>query len=161
MIDPNGCGNSGTTNPACTTETDECALIYVFDDNQEMGECCPCFLTPDELLSISVRDDLVSNWALRTPDNGSGTIVVIGSASCSPTFPAFTEGATNLVGSITHAQSIGGTQSLTEELLFDQGEGDKINNAYLAAECGSLVGNSSGSGEFFCEAGFNFLDSNL
>ncbi len=152
LIDPNGCGNGFVSNDNCANEALQCALIYVFDDDQEMGECCPCLLTGNGLLTISVRNNLVDNWALATQDNSRGTIIVIGSLGCDPTQPAFTEGASNLVGSITHDQSIDGRLKLTEIPLFDQGGGETVNNTYLGAECASLLGNGSGSGSCFCES---------
>ena len=59
---------------------------------------------------------------------------MIGSLGCDPTQPAFTEGASNLVGSITHDQSIDGRLKLTEIPLFDQGGGETVNNTYLGAQ---------------------------
>jgi len=153
LIEPNGCGNGGVGNANCESETDQCALIYVFDDDQEMGECGVALVSPNELLTLSVRNDLVTNWALATQDNSRGTIVVIGSLSCDPTQPPFGEVSTNFVGSITHDQLIDGTPKLTEVPLFDQDGGETINNTYLAEECAALLGNGSGSGLFVCEFG--------
>jgi hypothetical protein len=33
-----------------------CAMIYVFDDDEEPGECCGCPLSPNKLLSLSVEN---------------------------------------------------------------------------------------------------------
>jgi len=173
LIDPNGCGNgSGITNGSCTTEVDQCAMIYVFDDDQEMGECCGCPITPNELQNYSVQTQLADNFQQASPDNGSGVVIVVGSAinaptgcnpanetcnqlapgsgvpGCDPTVPAITEGDTNLYGSITHNQIIGGTAGLTEMAMFDQGAGDPVDNAYLVSECGAIAGNASGRAGF-------------
>ncbi len=189
LIDPNGCGNGGVGNAACRSETDLCAMFYVFDDDQEMGECCGCPITPNGLNTYSVREELVSNWALATQDNSLGTIVVVGSGindpgissipgatasnltesievsngcgnvynpscngGCDPTKPAITTGATNLDGSITHDQLVAGMNNLTATPLFDQGAGEPTNNAYLVAQCASLVSsNSLQAGFCYCE----------
>lgn len=37
------------------------ASFYVFDDSQELTECCSCVTTPDGLLSESVNAELLSN----------------------------------------------------------------------------------------------------
>jgi hypothetical protein len=37
------------------------ASIYVFDDSQELTECCSCDITADGLLSESVRNQLTAN----------------------------------------------------------------------------------------------------
>jgi hypothetical protein len=38
-----------------------CAMIYVFDNDQQMSECCGCVTTPDGLRTLSVGTDLTSN----------------------------------------------------------------------------------------------------
>ncbi len=60
LIDPNGSANpalGGSDQPVC-------AMIYVFDDDQEMGECCGCPLTSAQLATFSVDKNLTSNWGL-------------------------------------------------------------------------------------------------
>jgi len=168
LVEPNGCGNGGVGNGNCGFETDQCVMIYVFDDDQEMGECCGCRITPNELETFSVRNQLVGNWALATQDNSQGSIIVVGSSvnaaggcnpnnrtcnsGCDPTLTAVTSGASNLQGSITHDQLIAGATHLTETGLFDQGEGESTNNAFLATQCASLNGNSSHHAGFcYCE----------
>ena len=37
------------------------ASFYVFDDSQELTECCSCVITPDGLLSESVNKNLTAN----------------------------------------------------------------------------------------------------
>src|ERR1017187_8145440 len=37
------------------------ANIYVFDDSEELTECCSCLVTPDGLLSESVNKNLTAN----------------------------------------------------------------------------------------------------
>jgi len=37
------------------------ASIYVFDDSEELTECCSCVITPDGLLSESVNKNLTAN----------------------------------------------------------------------------------------------------
>jgi len=163
LIDPNGCGNGGVSNQQCGSETDLCAFFYVFDDDQEMGECCGCRITPNGLATISVRNRLVNNWGLTTQDNSTGTIAIVSSSinspggvcnpfnpacngGCDPTLGAQTTGATNLDGSITHDLVITGSPTvsgLTEIPLFDQGAGETVNNAYLPQECASIVASNS------------------
>jgi uncharacterized protein YjdB len=48
------------SNPGMTGG-DLCAMVYVFDQNQEMNECCGCVLTPNGLRTLSVNTDLTSN----------------------------------------------------------------------------------------------------
>jgi hypothetical protein len=174
LDDPNGCGDGGiNASSNCSAETDQCAMIYVFDDDQEMAECCGCPITPNELQTYSVESNLTANWGLPVDDNGSGIIVVVGSSfnvtacnvrntscgsdgspglspGCDPTAAPVTAGDTALDGSITHNQKIGTTSGLTEIPLFNNGAGDATNNAYLVSECSSLIANSSTKGSCTC-----------
>ena len=53
---------AGNANRAFGVVTDQCAMIYVFDNSEEMGECCGCPITPAQRLSFSVEHNLLSNW---------------------------------------------------------------------------------------------------
>jgi hypothetical protein len=70
---------AGNANPVFGEVTDTCAMIYVFDDEQEMGECCGCPLSPADLATFSVRHNLTGNWIFGGgPDgNGVGAIAVV------------------------------------------------------------------------------------
>jgi hypothetical protein len=57
------------------------ADIFVFDDSEELTQCCSCLVTPDGLLSESVKLNLTAN-PLRSIVNTRGVIKVI-----SNTFP--------------------------------------------------------------------------
>ena len=45
---------------------DLCANIYVFTSDQEMVECCSCFLSPNALRTLSLDTDLTSNPLANT-----------------------------------------------------------------------------------------------
>ncbi|MGA7795342.1 MAG: hypothetical protein WCA19_20060 [Candidatus Acidiferrales bacterium] len=78
------------------TEGNLYASIYVFNDSQELTQCCSCPITPDGLLSESVLKNLTAN-AIRTEIDTRGVIKVISSstfsAPFSPPFPANPETA--------------------------------------------------------------------
>jgi len=59
---------------------DLCANIYVFNDQQEMQECCSCPLTANSLRTISVISDLTSKPANPTESLSAGVIKIVGSA---------------------------------------------------------------------------------
>lgn len=48
------------TNPGLSG-TDLCAMIYVFDQKQQLVECCGCPVSLDGLLVLSLRNDLMAN----------------------------------------------------------------------------------------------------
>jgi len=132
LINPNGAANGNLAGAKTDTV---CAMIYVFDDDEEMGECCGCPLSSARLATFSVEHNLTSNWGLSGgPENGdhaNGTIAIIaaapnttpvtpgggaeaanclGSACCDPTntpgYPVAVAGNDNLLGSITHNQEV-------------------------------------------------------
>ncbi len=162
LVNPNGSSNpflaGGIEHPVC-------AMIYVFDDDEEMGECCGCLLSSNKLATFSVKENLTSNWGLQGgPEggaHGNGSIAIVaagpngpgGTISCDPTnvpgYPVVPEN--NLLGSITHnsvvAPDAGG---LTEVGLFDNGGGDPTNLTYLQTQCGALIGNGSHGGVCTC-----------
>jgi hypothetical protein len=60
------------------------ASIYVFDDSQEMQECCSCAVSADGLLSESVNNELLAN-PITGKVNHVGVIKVISSKTNNPT----------------------------------------------------------------------------
>jgi len=76
LINPNGSANSNLGPSAINT----CAMIYVFDDDQEMGACCGCPLTPAGIETFSVENDFTSNWGISGAEgngNSSGSIAIV------------------------------------------------------------------------------------
>jgi len=74
---------TGSANPALGgNDQPICAMIYVFDDDEEMGECCGCPLTPAQLETFSVEKNLTSNWGLGEAParHGKGAIAVVAGA---------------------------------------------------------------------------------
>jgi hypothetical protein len=175
LINPNGSANSNLgTKPQIV-----CAMIYVFDDDQEMGECCGCPLSSAGFTSISVEKNLTSNWGLGGgPEGGNhsnGAIAIVaatpnttplspgggGAAAnggCDPTQnPGYdVTMANNVFGSIIHNQIVAGNPNidevvgLTETKLFDNCNGNFANEVYLQTQCGALVGNGTGGGICTC-----------
>ena len=90
------------------------AAFYVFDDSQELTECCACQITPDGLLSESVKTQLTA-----APLTGKvptrGVIKVISSSSFDPTNVIPTAG---LRGWATHIQVVKGTTYAITETAF-------------------------------------------
>jgi len=149
-----------------------CAMIYVFDDDQELGECCGCPLSPNKLLAMTVVNDLTANWALAVSDTLAGTLVVVPAASnatscangachkllnshgatyCDPTL-SYTETPT-LTAWITHDEEIetddGEVNSLSAE-EFSPVATDTAEQAYLISTCAGIISNGSGSGSCDC-----------
>ena len=83
------------------------ASIYVFDDSEELTECCSCLVTPDGLLSESVRTQLTANPLTGTIPT-RGVIKVISSSTESDVFTNFAPNVPTpgLRGWATHIQSV-------------------------------------------------------
>src|SRR5580704_132796 len=60
------------------------ASFYVFDDSQELQECCSCVISADGLLSESVNNELLAN-PLTGKVNHAGAIQVVSSSTPGPT----------------------------------------------------------------------------
>jgi hypothetical protein len=94
------------------------ASFYVFDDSQELQECCQCAITPDGLLSESVNNQLLAN-PLTGKINTRGVIKVVAS-SVGPNGGTSNTTAAGLHGTATHTQKFGAaTYSTTETPLAD------------------------------------------
>jgi hypothetical protein len=96
-----------------------CAAFYVFDDSQEMQECCSCPVTADGLIAESVNRYLLSN-SLTSFVNVKGVIKVVStnapSGSCDPTKGSPTAG---IRGWATHIQRATSGYAITETELHD------------------------------------------
>jgi hypothetical protein len=59
-------GTLGDTSPT----GDLCAAIYVFDNREQMQECCSCKITPNGYLALGVNPNLTSNNPGKTLQRG-------------------------------------------------------------------------------------------
>jgi hypothetical protein len=53
--------NAGTQNTVGGALTNICANVYTFSPDEQLISCCSCVVTPNALVSLSVRNDLISN----------------------------------------------------------------------------------------------------
>ena len=143
-------GAAGT--PLTTPVGDVCANIYVFDANQEMAACCSCRITPNGLLTLSVRAQLTFNPVTSVvPVNGDIKIVSTaanGTATCTPlTFNGGLLDST--VGFGTHLQVTAGATFVTETNLpaatLSSGE-----QSFLTQACQFARYLGSGKGTCIC-----------
>jgi hypothetical protein len=138
-------GSTGGTSPG----GDLWALIYVFDADQQLVECCGCRLTPDGLRTLDVNHDLTSN-----PNNGlfslsgTGVIKVASSSNRDPgTSPIVFKGT--ILGWGTHENYKGYvTETNSQKVWVSQAEADR-----LALVCSIIESNSSGAGRCYCGSG--------
>jgi hypothetical protein len=129
-----------------------CAMIYVFDADQQLTECCGCVQTHNNLSTYSVRAQLTSN-PLTGVISRNGVIKVISAAvnnsPCDPT--ANVRPTANLRAWVTHIQNpIGAAYPITETESSDSTLGaTELSN--LQAQC-AFIG-ILGSGHGICSCG--------
>jgi hypothetical protein len=68
-------GTVNLTNPGLTNGS-LCAMLYVFDQNQELTECCGCSVSDSGLRTLSLLNDLTAN-PLTGTKSPAGTVMVI------------------------------------------------------------------------------------
>jgi hypothetical protein len=147
--------NPGTTSAAGTGPdsggigADICALIYVFDANQEMSECCGCRVTANGLRTLSVNNDLTSN-----PQSAllhTGVIKIVASANAALCDPTKITPTPTLRSWATHIQNKVGTAFPETEGESQQaclGTGEQND---LGEDCTVLL--ELGSGKSRCSCG--------
>ena len=121
------------------------ADFYVFDDSEELSECCSCIVTPDGLLSEDVKTELTAN-PLSGPIRQRGVIKVISDSDGNATDPYPVAG---LRGWATHVQKAVSGYALTETPLADANYSSYEAGA-LGPICGILLQLGSGYGSCTC-----------
>jgi hypothetical protein len=132
-----------------------CAAIFVFDVNQEMSECCSCYVSPDGLRTLSVDTDLTSNPLTGASLTGGVIKIVSTIAGAGKTCPNPVNGS-NLVPTpavrawTTHIQNT--TYTITETASQDATL-SSTEAGNLESECRSIHNVGSGSGICTCGTG--------
>jgi hypothetical protein len=125
-----------------------CALIYVFDPNQELSECCGCSLSPDGLRTLSLDADLTSN-PLTSVTLTTGVIKIVSSmptaTGCNPAMPS---PASGIRAWATHIQNTDITETAFQDSTLS---GAELSN--LVAECKGILLVGSGRGTCSCGTG--------
>jgi hypothetical protein len=129
-----------------------CAMVYVFDADQQLSECCGCVETHNGLRTLSVNTDLTGN-PLTGRKSTTGVIKVVSAAvnnsPCDPT--ANVTPTANLRVWATHIQNkVGAAYPITETESSDSTLG-ATELANLQAQC-SFIG-ILGSGQGICSCG--------
>jgi hypothetical protein len=110
--DEHGQGSQRQLEPGTT-----CANLYVFAEDQQLAECCACPITPDGLVTLSVRDDLTSNPLTgEKPDRGVVALLTSlpsAEGECDPTVPSLPVTSTTTTTSTSSTTTTLGTQTTT------------------------------------------------
>jgi hypothetical protein len=123
-----------------------CAMIYVFEPDQQMAECCGCLITPDGLLTLSIDDNLTSN-PLTPVTLITGAIKIVSSTptagACNAAKPVPTSGIRAWGTHIQNGVAVTETEFLDSTLSAGE-------LALLKNKCSSIQSNGSGFGLCNC-----------
>jgi hypothetical protein len=137
------------SNPGITG-TGLCAMIYVFDQDEAMSECCGCPASIDDLRTILVNDDLTNN-PLNGQKSTRGMIKIVpadmsSNSSCDPTSITATGEASAWS---THLQSPSDvTEGSFRPVLFTSAE-----ESFLQGTCAAIKELGGGQGVCSCGIG--------
>ncbi len=136
-----------------TVSGDLCAMVYVFDQNQELNECCGCRISDSGLKTLSLLYDLTANPVTGTKPNVGEIKIVPSDPSQNPQCDAASltpSGA--LTGWETNPQVSPGTLQVTET-EFAAEPLSATEAAFVANMCTYLEKLGSGKGICTCGTG--------
>ncbi len=141
------------TNPG-VTGLHLCAMIYVFDNDQQLTECCGCQVSPDGLKTLSLNKDLLSN-PLTGVKSANGSIFVIPAEFASNTNcdPSAVTPSGVVVAWATHLQNVSNGQTAVTEDTFSATPLPSTETAAIRAECYFVQQLGSGHGICSCGTG--------
>jgi uncharacterized protein YjdB len=147
-------GIDGTVQIANPGPADLCAMVYVFDQDQELNECCGCTISDSGLRTLSVVTDLTAN-PLTGVKPRIGEIKIVPSdptqnPQCNPANLAPT-GA--LAGWGTNAQVVGEPAGEVTETPFLPMALNTTEQSFLTNMCTYLQKLGSGKGICSCGTG--------
>jgi len=131
-----------------------CAMVYVFDADQQLTECCGCVETHNGLRTLSVKRDLTSN-PLTGVISSTGVIKIISAAvNNSPCDPSSNVSPrANLRAWGTHIQNLVGAAYPITETEFSDSTLGATELANLQAQCAFIGILGSGHGVCSCGTG--------
>jgi hypothetical protein len=128
-----------------------CAAIYVYDQFQELSECCSCLLTPNGLRTLSINTDLTKNpltgVVLKT---GNITVVSTQTSGGACKLPTKLYPQAGIRSWTTHIQNANFaiTETASQDATLSVAEASLLQNECYAIQ---LVG--SGTGICSCGSG--------
>lgn len=125
------------------TNNSLCAMVYVFDTQQEMTECCACSASPDDLRTLSINNDLTNHPATGTlPATG---VIEIASAGGNHACNASSSSpGGELRAWSTHIQVVDTSTFAVTEAPFEVVPLTPTNASLLQSQCGFLMAESHG-----------------
>lgn len=122
-----------------------CVNVYTFSPDEQLVSCCSCTVTPNGLVSLSARNDLISN-TLTPAVPGAIVIKLLATAggTCNAATPGIPVAGLAAWGTTLHALPAGG-YALTER-PFVPATLSSAEFTRISALCGFIQSNGSGYG---------------
>jgi len=126
------------------TNSSLCAMVYVFDTQQEMTECCACSASPDDLRTLSINNNLTNQPATGVAP-ATGVIEIV---SASPSGQACNASSSPAGGELqawsTHIQVAGTSTFALTEAPFEVVPLTPTHASLLQSQCGFLMEETRG-----------------
>jgi hypothetical protein len=133
-----------------------CAAIYVFAADQEMSECCSCYLSPDGLRTLSVNNDLTANPLLGAVVD-TGSIKIVSTATNGGLCPTYPTSLTPIAGVRAWATHLQNYNLFTYNLFTETPSQDATLSSAevtrLQDKCDGIRIDGSGKGVCTCGTG--------
>jgi hypothetical protein len=129
-----------------------CAMVYVFDQNQQMAECCGCVISPDGLRTLSVQKDLNDNPLTGVRSTTGSLMIVPADYSSTSSCDASSMTPDGLsVAWATHLQATSQSKYSISETPFSATPLNDTLSSALQAQCQFIQ--QLGSGQGICRCG--------
>jgi len=121
-----------------------CAMVYVFDTQQEMTECCACSASPDDLRTLSINNDLTNQPATGAV-SAAGVIEIVSAGPSSKTCDASSSPpGGELRAWSTHIQVVDTSTFAPTEAPFEIVPLTPTHASLLQSQCGFLMEETHG-----------------
>jgi hypothetical protein len=137
-----------------STGSSLCAMVYIFDQDQQMTECCGCLISPDGLRTFSLSKDFLANPLTGVSSTAGSVMLVPADYSSNPSCNAASITPSGISAAwMTNLQNLPNNQSATtEEPLARTPLGSTLSSS-LQAQCSFIQLLGSGHGICGCGTG--------
>jgi hypothetical protein len=126
------------------TNSSLCAMVYVFDTQQEMTECCACSASPDDLRTLSINHDLTNQPATGAIPS-AGVIEIVSAAVRNQACNASSSSPRGELSAwSTHIQVTDTSTFTLTEAPFEVVPLTATHASLLESQCGFLMAESHG-----------------
>jgi Flp pilus assembly protein protease CpaA len=120
--------------------------VYAFSPDEQEISCCACVVTPNALVSLSAKSDLISNTLTpAVPNSIVVKLLATNNGACNAAAPAALATGLAAWGTTLHATPTAGAFAVTET-AFTPATLGAAELARISALCGFIQSNGSGFG---------------